>query len=124
MKKLIIVAALGLALSSCSAIDAAKYVAGITVPPKITAVAVTTFDAVEVSATNYLRLPMCTDGQTTLKDACKDAKVVPQLIKDVRAGRAARDALWASAKANAGSGIKDLYTAVMAAISKIKGDLA
>lgn len=114
--------ALALPLASCAAI---KTVAGLTVSQKYVAVAVQGYDAVEVSATQYLRLPTCAAGQSTLSTACKKPVVIPVLIKDVRAGRAARDSLWASSKANPdGVGAIDLYNAVIAATTTINSDLA
>ena len=114
--------ALALPLASCSAL---KSVAGFSVSQKNVAIAVQAFDAVEASATNYLRLPACTDGQTTLGDGCRQPAVVPALIKDVRAGRAARDSLWAAAKAAPdGVGIKAAYEAVIAATAAIEQDLS
>jgi len=114
--------ALALPLASCSTI---KTITGITVNQKSVAVAVQAFDAVQISATNYLKLPTCTAGQSTIKDACKDAKVVPVLVKDVKAGRAARDSLWTASKGTAdGIGIRAAYDAVIAATTAIKSDLS
>ena len=114
--------ACALPLGGCAAI---KTVAGLTVSQKYVGVAVQGFDAVEVSATQYLKLPTCTVGQSTLSTACKKAAVVPALIKDVRAGRASRDSLWASSKANPeGVGAIDLYNAVIAATATINSDLS
>jgi hypothetical protein len=118
--------ALAIPLGACSVL---KIVAGSTVPQKNVAVAVHAFDAVEVSATQYLRLPDCATTQSTLPDACRQPRVVPMLIRDVRGGRAARDSLWTASKgasggASGGIGIKAAFDAVVAATAAIKQDLS
>jgi hypothetical protein len=121
MRKLIAMGALALMLTGCSAI---KTVTGLAVTQQQVAVAVQAFDAVEETATNYLSLPSCTTGQTTLANACKNPKAVTKLIADVKAGRAARDSLWnASQAATQGVGAIDLYNAVNAAVTAIHADL-
>lgn len=114
--------ALAIPLGACSTL---KTIAGFTVPQKTIAIAVQAFDAIEVSATHYLRLPDCAAGQSTLANACRQPTAVSVLIKDVRAGRAARDSLWTASKsAPDGIGVKAACDAVVAATAAIKQDLS
>lgn len=114
--------ALAVTLGSCTAL---KTIAGVTVSQKNIAIAVQAFDAVEVSATQYLRLRNCADGESTIRAACRQPSVVPTLVKDVRAGRAARDSLWTASKGSpAGVGITAAYDAVVAATAAVKQDLS
>ena len=110
------------ALASCSTIKALESAS---VSQKSVAAAVQAFDGVETTATNYLNLPTCATGQSTASNACKKTAVVPTLVKDIRAGRAARDSLWAASKANSSStGLTAAYNAVMAAVATIQTDLS
>lgn len=103
--------------------SAVSTVAGIKVPQNDVAAAVVAFNAAEKAATRYLLLPTCKPPQTTLKNACKTQGGVALLGRDVPAGRAARDELWAASKADpSGAGPKSLVTAVIAAVSAINQD--
>lgn len=122
-------ALIALALCSCSTIKnleaTVTTITGTTASQKQVAVAVQAFDAVEVTATNYLKLPTCATGVSTVSGTCKKSAVVATLITDVKAGRAARDSLWTASKsATSGVGAVALYTAVMSAVAVINVDLA
>ncbi len=114
-----------LGLAGCGAVPKAiEIVAGTSVSQKTVGAGIQTFDGVEITATNYLKLPTCADGQK-VATGCKNGATVPKLITDVQAGRAARDKLWADAKASPnGVGAKTLYDSVMAAVKVINADLA
>jgi isopentenyl diphosphate isomerase/L-lactate dehydrogenase-like FMN-dependent dehydrogenase len=62
-------------------------------------VAANAFDAAEITATNYLRLPAC--GGTAL--VCRNKTAVPVIIATVRGGKQARQTLVASCAASTSS---------------------
>lgn len=84
-------------------------------------VAANAFDAVEVTATNFVRLPTCKAGQTFLADQCSTKAAIAKLVPAIRAGRAARNNLETFAKDHPGEiGASGLYAALTTAISTIK----
>lgn len=121
-RKLLIAGACALALTSCSTV---KELAGIEVNQQTIGVAVLAFDAAEVSAGKYTKLPDCTTGQTTGAAACKNPIIASLVKADVLKARAARDSLWAASKASpSGVGVTAAYQAFVAATGAIKTDLA
>lgn len=93
MKKLIIAIGFALALAGCATL---KILTGDVVPPRAVYIAINAFDAVEVTATNYLRLPLCGTGPTVCRDPQKSASIVTW----VRAGRADRNTLKSGLRSN------------------------
>lgn len=103
MKKLLTIVALALALSGCAQIQKTFEVTGnaITavenaVTPQQIYIAANAFDAVKVSATNYLELRRCPQNAPF----CRDPAVTKKLIPLIRAGTIARNNAVAWARAN------------------------
>lgn len=95
MKKFLIIA-LAISLGGCSTpfgqkisafVESVKIAATATVSPEAIYVARNAFDAVEVSATNYLLLDKCPIKAPFCRDPSATAKLVPA----IRAGRVARN---------------------------------
>ena len=116
--RVLAVLALGaLALSGCSTIST---LTGTTISPTQVIVAGNSFDAVEETATNYLKLPLC-PGATL----CRTAAATKAIVPAVRAARAARNQMEAYVNANPGSPAPvSLYNAAITAISALESTLA
>lgn len=101
----------GLGLGGCAELQkvetAFQTVTGNVVAPQAVLVAINAYDAIEVTATSYIRLPRCGTGPTICRDPAITAKTIP-LIK---AGRADRNQLKAALRANPGASISllDVY---------------
>ena len=109
---------IALALTSCSTV---KAVTGFTVDQKTVAVAVTASVAAEQTAKNVIKLPICAEGKHTIVDGCVTADDGDTIIKYTRSVQAARDSLWAAAKADpTGVGAYDAYQALTSATSALK----
>ena len=103
MKKLLVIVALAVALSGCAQIQKTFEVTSnaITavenaVTPQQIYIAANAFDAVKVSATNYLELRRCPQNAPF----CRDPAVTKKLIPLIRAGTIARNNAVAWARAN------------------------
>lgn len=121
MKRLLLIAALlALPLGACGPLKAITGLTQTTVSQRDAVLAIDAFDAVEITATNYLRLRRC-DG--TNAPICRDPAITPQVIAAVRTGRSSRNNLKASLRASAGAntvgGVAD-YNALSAAIQTVK----
>ena len=95
------VIALAITLSGCAGSlqkieNAIGIVTGDIVTPQAVYVAINAFDAVEASATNYLRLPRCSG----VGNLCRTPSTSAAVITWIRAGRADRKQLLAALKAN------------------------
>ena len=94
MKKIFLIVA-ALSLASCSTLQQFKNVAEtvgeFNVSPQAVILASNTFDALEITATNYLRLPRCKSATTS--PVCRSPTASALLIPAVRSGRVARDNL-------------------------------
>ncbi len=104
--------ALLLLVGGCANIqNAYDTLTGVTVSPTAVYVAVNAFDAVEASATNYLRLPRCkTTGPAVV---CRSPAATAAIIPAVRSGRVARNNLRQFLKDHPGQlGPKGLYDAL------------
>lgn len=117
--------ALAIPLGGCSTVNSIGSAYSAATSVKVTKtqvyVAANAFDAVEVTATNYVRLPTCKTGQTFLADQCSTKVAISKLVPAIRAGRAARNNLEAFAKDHPGEiGASGLYAALTTAISTIK----
>ena len=119
MKKLFLAFVLIGALTGCAQLQndwAALTGAQVTVTT--VSVAGNTFDALEATATNYLRLPKCTGANGPI---CRDPKATAVIIPAVRSGRVARNNLEQFFKDHPGQlGPSGLYAALQAAISTLK----
>ena len=91
---------------------------GTSVSPTAVYVAANAFDAVEATATNYLRLKKCT---TTSGPVCRNPTATAQIIPAVRSGRVARTNLENFMVQNPGAlGPVGLYNALTTATSTLQ----
>lgn len=96
MRKLAFVIALALPLGACSTVQTIYDVAtGKVVTPTEVIVAASAFDAVKITATNYLRLPLCPKAPV-----CRQKAATAPIIAAIRAGTADRNQLKAAVRAN------------------------
>lgn len=104
MRKLLIVLIAAVSLGGCAALqrDFATFqtaigaVEGSVVSQKTVFVAANAFDALKVTATNYLRLPKCGPGTGPV---CRDPRAVAAITPAVRSGTIVRNRLVAAARA-------------------------
>lgn len=122
MRKILMVLAL-VSLTGCAEIrNAYDAVTGASVSPQAVVLAASTFDAFEVTATNYLRLRKCTD---TNRPVCRDPAVTPTVIGAVRSGRVARNNLKQFLRDHPGQlGPQGDYDALVAATQTLRGALS
>ena len=81
-------------------------------------VAANAFDAVEITAANYLGLPACTPGGNVV---CRNASAVKAIVPAVRTGIAARKELVADCQASTtASACVSAYTTVTTAITSLQ----
>ena len=111
--------ALVLNLAACANLKNAWDVATASaVSPTAVYVAANTFDALEATATNYLRLPKCGVGSPTV---CRNQNAVMAIIPAIRSGRVARNNLEQFLKDHPGQlGPQGLYDALTASINTIQ----
>lgn len=118
MKKFLLAATAALALVGCQTVEALR---GVTVTPTQVYIAANAFDALEATATNYVKLPLCTAGQTFVKNGCSSRSAIVRLSELVHVGRADRDQLEAWARSGASQpGLTGLYSGLQAAVDGIK----
>lgn len=86
MRKLLIFPLLFL-LVGCAAL---AQIASVKVDPKLVLVAANTFNVLEATATNYIRLPACTPDN---RPVCREPEVTAIIIPAVYSGRTARNGL-------------------------------
>lgn len=91
-------------------------VTGATVSPEAVVVIANTFNAIEITAKNYLLLPRCPKSQPV----CRDPKATQPLIKAIRLGRTQRDNLEQFLADHPGQlGPSGLYDALNTSITAI-----
>ncbi len=119
MKRIVFIVSFTLLLGACTTWqNAYNTVTGATVSPTAVYVAANAFDAVEVTATNYLRLKKCTG---TNGPVCRSPAATKQIIPAVRAGRVARTNLENFMAQNPGAlGPAGLYNALTAATATLQ----
>lgn len=128
MKKLLVIVAITLSLAGCQGTRFGDFIAtagnAITaaenaVTPQQIYIAANAFDAVKVSATNYLEFRRC----PTNAPFCRDPSVTKKLIPLIRAGTIARNnaVSWARANPNgfAEQSLYDKLTAITSTIEEI-----
>ena len=94
--------------------NAYDVVTSSSVSPTMVYVAANTFDALEATATNYLRLPKC-GGLATV---CRNQNAVVVIIPAIRSGRVARNNLEQFLKDHPGQlGPQGLYDALTQSIT-------
>lgn len=86
------------------------------------AVAANTFDALEATATAYLKLPKCS---ATSGSICRSPSATAKIVPAVRSGRVARNNLEQFFATNPGAlGPAGLYNALQAAITTLQSVIA
>lgn len=123
MRKILLIAALAVGLAGCAQITTAwNALTGATVSPQAVYIAANAFDAVELTATNYLRLPRCHTGGPVI---CRSPSATAQIVPAVRSGRVARNNLEQFMKDHPGQlGPQGLYDALTGATATLKGIFA
>lgn len=97
--------------------SAYEVVTSSSVSPTMVYVAANTFDALEATATNYLRLPKC-GGSVVV---CRNQNAVAAIIPAVRSGRVARNNLEQFLKDHPGQlGPQGLYDALTQSITTLQ----
>lgn len=119
MKRLFVALVAVTLLSGCASLtNTWDTLTGTTVSPTAVYVAANAFDAVEATATNYLRLPKCTAANGPV---CRSPAATAQIIPAVRAGRVARTNLENFMAQNPGAlGPVGLYNALTAATATLQ----
>ena len=113
MRKLLLIAPVVM-LAGCTSINFDPNVAS----PSQIVVAVNAFDAAEVTATNYLKLPVCASGGPTV---CRNPAATGGLVSAVRAAYQARQSLVAACAASTTApACVSAYTTVSTAVNGLQ----
>jgi hypothetical protein len=124
MKNLAVLAVVA-GLGGCAAVQDVEFAVTAKIPQNQIATAVQGFDALEVSATQYIKLPTCAAG-VSIATGCKAPGSASKVVSDVRAGIAARNALWASSKASSDGSVPAtslVYTTFTGYVTAINSDI-
>lgn len=96
----------------------ASAVSGATVDPQAVLIASNTFDGLQRTATNYLRLKRCSAVSGPI---CRSPEATKKIIPAIRAGRVARNNLQLFLKQHPGAlGPQGLYDSLQAAITTLQ----
>lgn len=119
MKRLLLALAIVGSLAGCARLTTDyNILTGATVSTTAVIVAANAFDAVEATATNYLRLKKCS---ATTGPVCRNVAATAAIIPAIRSGRTARNNLEAFMQANPGVlGPTGLYNALQTATSTLE----
>jgi hypothetical protein len=116
MKKIILAFTLALSLGACSTLQSLSSLTTVQVSPQAVYLAENSFDAIEVTATGYLRI--CHARMST--PGCSSTAIA-QVIPAVRSGRIARTNLNAFMKAHPDAlGAAGLYDALVTATNTLQ----
>lgn len=123
MKKIFLILALSLSLGACSTFErlkqTAEAVGEFTVSPEAVVIASNTFDALQVTATNYLKLKSCRKINSVI---CRDPTATALIIPAIRSGRVARNNLQQFLADHPNQlGPSGAFDALNASISTIQG---
>lgn len=118
MKRLILIAALGLSLAGCATITALQQVAGTAVTPTQALLAANAFDAIESGATAFLVYCKSMPSAATCSAANRR-----EVIKDTRAGRAARNQIETYIQSSATIPAA-IYNTLVAAVTSLRASPA
>lgn len=129
MRKVLLALALSLALSGCTTSglfgtklsqdisNIGNLLSGVTVTPQAVIIAGNSVDALQDTATAYLRLPLCRTGGSPI---CRERAATAPIRRTVLAMRAARNSLEEYLAAHPGSSPPaTLYERVTAAVSAL-----
>ena len=119
MKKIILAAVLALSLGACASLQNTwNTLTSAQVTVTTVAVAGNTFDALEATATSYLRLPRCNNSNGPV---CRNPSATAKLIPAVRSGRVARNNLEQFFADHPGQlGPQGLYDVLQASIGTLQ----
>lgn len=122
MRKTVTVLLLCVNLAGCASFgrvqDTFSILTETQISPTAAVVAANAFNAMEATATNYLRLKRCTLATGPI---CRDPVVTTKIIPAVRSGRAARDALIRFVRQHPGQlGASGLYDALVASTNTLQ----
>ena len=116
MKKIILTFTLALSLGACSTLQSLSNLTTVQVSPQAVYLAENSFDAIEVTATGYLRI--CHARMST--PGCSSTAIA-QIIPAVRSGRVARSNINAFMKAHPDAlGASGLYDALVTATNTLQ----
>lgn len=88
------------------------------VDPEAIIIAANTFDGLQATAKNYLRLRRCS---ATSGPVCRQPSVTPAIVKAIRAGRDARNRAVAFVKTHPGQlGPQGVYDALQGAVAQLQ----
>jgi hypothetical protein len=123
MRKLLLGLTLALSLAACASLQNDwSVLTSAKVTVTTVAVAGNTFDALEATATAYLRLPRCTGSNGPI---CRDTRATKAIISAVRSGRVARNNLEQFFIDHPGQlGPQGLYDALQTAIGTLQSVIA
>lgn len=118
--------AIALSVSGCALTDkignAYTSITSTTVSTDAVTYAASAFDAVQITATNYLRLRRCTGDNGPI---CRDPAITPQIIALVKAGREERNALKRFVRAHPGElGMEGTYAGLKQTTQSLQNLLA
>ena len=118
MKKFLLVFALGFSLTACAQITSTwDRLTSAQVSPTAVYVAANAFDAVEITATNYLKLCRTSPSNVTCS-----SRAIATIIPAVRSGRVARTNLEQFMQAHPDAiGATGLYDALVSATNTLQG---
>lgn len=115
MRRILIVVGLAATLGGCAEITALESASLTTTQVYVAANA---FDAAELTATNYLKLPACATGGASV---CRNQAAVPALVATVRSGYQARQTLVAACTASTTApNCVSAYTTVSTAVTGLQ----
>lgn len=119
MKRYLMVLTVALSLSGCTSFHTALDVlSGVTVSPEAVVIASNTFNALEATATNYLRLKRCNGNNGPV---CRDPAATKVLIPAIRTARKARNDLEQFLTDHPGQlGPTGLYDALRQSVETVK----
>ena len=123
MKKMLAGLLLALALTGCAGVQKTLgALTGTTVSPQVMVIAVNSFNAIEATATNYLRLPKC---GAQVSPVCRSPKATAAIIPAIRSGRAARNSITVFVREHPGAlGAQGTYDALVSATNLVGTVLA
>ena len=114
---------LALGLTACGPpLSVIQSASEVTIPAQPVVLAISAFDGVKITATNYLRLVRCNGSNGPI---CRDPIVTKSVIAAVDAGTIARNNLKAFMRSHKNElGLKGDYDALVAATSTIQDSTA
>lgn len=120
MKKLLTIVLLAFALTGCATLERIQAAYTVATSSTVTidqaSLAINSFRALEITATNYLQLPRCTGANGPI---CRDPGLSKQVVAAIRAGRVARNDLKTFMRSHQ-TGNATYYNALISASDTIR----